>query len=223
MKQIGAYPKSTLKAVEETVQAVRGLLNGENVTLLGDHVHLENVRMELVPKQAPPLYIGAIREKSLRLAGRSGDGAILTEMASPAYVRWAGEHIAAGMPEGGRAENRRVVFVFCKVNPDASAARGPVRKALAERLVWASPHLLPLGIAAEARKLVQEQGVEAAAELMPEAWVDELSAAGAPEQAASAVKRLAEAGADSVVLLPVEGDPSGLDEYIRYLLPLLRG
>jgi alkanesulfonate monooxygenase SsuD/methylene tetrahydromethanopterin reductase-like flavin-dependent oxidoreductase (luciferase family) len=223
MKQIGAYPKSTLKAVEETVNAVRSLLRGENVMLLGDHVHLDNVRLELVPKEVPPIFIGGIREKSLRLAGRSGDGTILTEMASPAYVRWAGEQITAGMLEGGRAENQRVVSVFCKVNPDSQIAREPVRRALAERFAWARPHLLPLGIADEAREMIQEHGVEGAAKRMPDAWVDELSAAGRPDQVSAALERFAEAGAGSIVLLPVEGDPSGLDEYIRYLMPVLRG
>jgi hypothetical protein len=31
-----------------------------------------------------------------------------------------------------------------------------------------------------------------------------------------------DAGADSVVLLPLNGDPAYLEEYIRYLMPLLR-
>jgi 5,10-methylenetetrahydromethanopterin reductase len=67
MKQIGAAPKSTMKALEETVNAVRGLLSGENVTMRGDHVHLENVQLKLTPKQPPPLYVGAMREKTMQL------------------------------------------------------------------------------------------------------------------------------------------------------------
>jgi hypothetical protein len=57
---------------------------------------------------------------------------------------------------------------------------------------------------------------------MPEDWLDELSVSGKPEQAAAAVNRLAEAGTDSIVLQPLDGDPDCLDEYARYLLPLLR-
>src|SRR5215470_16729306 len=47
MKQIGAYPNSPLKALEETVSAVRQLLRGEMVTFHGDHVHLDNVKMTI--------------------------------------------------------------------------------------------------------------------------------------------------------------------------------
>jgi alkanesulfonate monooxygenase SsuD/methylene tetrahydromethanopterin reductase-like flavin-dependent oxidoreductase (luciferase family) len=57
---------------------------------------------------------------------------------------------------------------------------------------------------------------------MPEAWIDDLAAAGTPEQAAASIRRLAEAGANSVLLQPMDGDPDCLDEYIRYLLPALK-
>ncbi len=222
LKQIGAAPKSTMKALEETVNAVRGLLNGETVTLQGDHVHFDNVKLELVPKQAPPLYVGAIREKSMRLAGRAGDGTILTEMASPAYVRWARELIKVGMGDSGRAENDLIVFAHAKVNPDGVAARKPIRSVLSETLSWARPHLEPLGIADEAAALLDTYGAEEAAARIPEAWLDEISVSGTPEQAAATIQRLGEAGANSVVLLPSKGDPDGLDEYIKYLMPIIK-
>ena len=74
MKQIGASPKSSLKALEETVTAVRALLKGENVTMRGSHVHLDAVKMNVVPPSVPPIYVGAMREKTMQLAGRVGDG-----------------------------------------------------------------------------------------------------------------------------------------------------
>jgi 5,10-methylenetetrahydromethanopterin reductase len=220
MKQIGAAPKSSLTALEETVKAVRALLCGETVTFLGEHVHLEHVRLEVAPEQVPPLYVGGIREKSLCLAGRVGDGTILTEMSSPAYLTWAREQIAAGMAESGRTANRRVAYIFCKTNPQPDAARALARHAIAERLEQ-SAYLAPLGIVEEALALVRERGVAGAAESLPDAWVDALSAAGTPDQAAAAIYRLAESGADSIILQPIEGDPTALDEYIRYLLPAL--
>ena len=80
----------------------------------------------------------------------------------------------------------------------------------------------PLGIAEEAQRLYREYGVEGAAERMPDAWLDELSVSGTPQQAAATIERLADAGAQSVILLPLEGDPTCLDEYILYLLPALK-
>jgi len=222
MKQIGAYPKSPLRALEETVTAVRSLLRGETTTVQGEHVHLDRVRLEHTPNPVPPLYVGGIREKTLRLAGRVGDGTIFTGLSSPAYLRWAGKHVAAGMAESGRTENHRTVFVLCKAGPDGAAAREAARQALARIFAGGDPHLFALGIAEEAPALVRQYGVDGAASRMPEAWVDDLCAAGTPDQAAGTVNRLVEAGANSVILEPVEGDPDSLQEYIRYVLPGLK-
>lgn len=221
MKQIGAAPKSSMKALEETVTTVRGLLKGETVSFNGDHVHVENIQLRHAPSQVPPLFIGGIREKTLRLAGRAGDGTIVTEMASPAYVRWARGHIDTGMAESGRTSNHLAVFAHSKVNNKADV-RTTVRELLGETLSWAHPHLQPLGIADEARALYDQYGPQEAAKRMPEAWVDELSVSGTPEQAVTAFHRLAEAGADSIILLPLKGDKDCLDEYIQFLLPALK-
>jgi len=222
MKQIGSYPKSTLSALEETVSVVRRLLLGENTTMHGEHVFLDNVQMKLTPKEMPPLFIGGIREKTLRLAGRVGDGTILTSMSSPAYIHWADTHIRTGMNEAGRTENHRTVSVFCKVNPDGASARDVARQTLAKIFENGEPHLFALGIDEEAPGLVKKYGIEGAAKRMPDAWVDALSASGTPDHAVESINNLIQAGADTIILEPIEGDPASLHDYIRYLLPSLQ-
>jgi 5,10-methylenetetrahydromethanopterin reductase len=219
MKQIGAAPRSTMKALEETVTSVRALLQGQNVTLQGDHVHLDQVQMLVKPEHVPPLYIGAIREKTIRLSGKVADGTIFTELASPAYVRWARAIIEEGMAEAGRTENRVAVFIQSKVDP--SGSRDAIRKTLARAMMWSTFHLQPLGIAEEAEAMKREYGQQGLAERMPESWLDEMTISGTPEQAAASLQRFAEAGTDSIVLQPLDGDPACLDEYIKYLLPAL--
>jgi 5,10-methylenetetrahydromethanopterin reductase len=221
MTQIGAAPKSSMKALAETVVAVRRLLSGELVTTHGTQVNLDQVQMQLAPMGVPPLYVGAMRDKSLRLAGRVGDGTILTGMSSPAYVRWARDQIRAGMAEAGRTHHRVVVYLDVKVNRDGEAARAALRRSLAERLPWADVQLNAVGRAAEVTAFIQAHGVDGVARYMPDEWLDAFSAAGTPEQAADAIQRLMAAGADSIVFQPLNGDPTCLDEYIRYLMPLL--
>lgn len=102
MTQIGAAPKSSLKTLGETVNVVRRLLAGECVSVDANDVHLDAVQMQVTPTEIPPLYVGAMREKSLQLAGRVGDGTVLTAMSSPEYVRWARAHIQRGMAESQR-------------------------------------------------------------------------------------------------------------------------
>lgn len=222
MAQIGAAPKSSMKSLHETVTAVRQLLSGELVSTQGEQVKLDKVQMRLTAAAAPPLYVGAMREKTLRLAGRVGDGTILTAMSSPAYVRWAKEHIHAGMAEAGRARNKLVVYLDVKVSADGNAARAAVRRTLAERLPWSDVQVNHLGVEADIAAFVQAHGAEGIAHRMPDEWLDALTAAGTPDQVADAVQRLITAGADSVVFQPLDGDPACLDEYIRYLMPRLK-
>ncbi len=221
MKQIGAAAPSSLKAVEETVDAVRRLLRAEMVTVKGTQVNLDQVQMQLTPNEVPPLYIGAVRRRTLQLAGRVSDGVILTSMSSPAYVRWALGSIRQGMDTAGRSRPRVVVNLDAKVHPEGEAARRAMRKALVERLPWPGIVLDLLGIQADYDRFFEEHTPEEAAEQLPDAWLDALSAAGTPEQAAASVRRLVETGVDSIVLQPLNGDPACLDEYIRYLMPVL--
>jgi alkanesulfonate monooxygenase SsuD/methylene tetrahydromethanopterin reductase-like flavin-dependent oxidoreductase (luciferase family) len=223
MAQIGAAPKSSLKALGETLPAVRQLLGGEMVSIHGEQVHLDKVQMQLTPRSVPPLYVGAMREKSLQLAGRVGDGTILTGMSSPAYVSWAREHIRAGMVEAGRAQHRIVVYMDVKVHQDGEMARSTMRRYLAARLPWTDVQLNALGIADEVAALTQAGDIDEIARQIPDAWVDTFCAAGSPQQAADAVQRLYSAGADSVVFQPLDGDADCLDETIRYLMPKLKG
>ena len=181
MRQIGAAPKSSLKALGETVEAIRRLLQGENVTLHGDHVYLNQVKMHMTPQVVPLLFVGGMREKTLQLAGRVGDGTILTEMASPAYCRWSKAQVEAGRQEGDRQHNHMAVFAFAKVTPDGKDARQIMRHVVAPRFGWAIPHMASLGIADEAQALLAQYGAEGAAERMPEAWLDDLSGVRTPE------------------------------------------
>ncbi len=221
MAQIGAAPKSSLKALNETVTAVRRILAGELVTMHGEQVNLDKVQMQLTPEYVPPLYIGAMRAKSLQLTGRVGDGTILTGMSSPAYVSWAQTQIRTGMAEVGRDHHRLVVYLDAKVDYDGKVARAAVRRLLAARLPWADVQLNALGITAEVTGLMKAYDTRQVAQQIPDEWIDAFCAAGTPEQVTDAIQRLFVAGADSIVLQPLDGDPDCLDEYIRYLMPKL--
>lgn len=222
MQQIGAAPKSSIKSLGETVTAVRRLLAGEQVTFHGEQVNLEAVQMQLTAEPAPPLYVGAMREKSLQLAGRVGNGVILTGMSSPAYLRWARAHIQNGAAQAGQNYRRVVVYFDVKVSPNGNEARAAMRQSLAERWPWADVQLNAPGIAANVDAFIQQYGAAELARRMPDEWVDAFSAAGTPDQAAQAVRRLFAAGADSVIFQPLNGDPDCLAEYSRYLMPLLK-
>ena len=221
MKQINAAPASSLGTLEATVDVVRRLLAGETVSMRNPHLALDNLQMQTIPAQAPPLFVGAMREKTLQLAGRVGDGSILPNLSSPAYVRWCWRHVRAGMTQSGRDTHHMVVFLDAKVSADGISARDVMRQALAARWPWTDIQVEHCGIDVAQLSALLSRGRAAASEI-PDSWIDAIAAAGTPEQVRQALRRWIDAGIDHLVLQPLDGDPECLDEYARLLMPKWR-
>jgi 5,10-methylenetetrahydromethanopterin reductase len=214
MRQVGAKPESQLGLLEETVVAIRSLLAGRELSVRGRYVHADGVRLDHPPDEVPPVSTGVRRARSLALSGRVADGTILSEPSSVPYIEWAREQIAATRP------HRLTVYTWCSLDRDGAAARAALRPVVAERLLSGGPQVEQLGIADELRALTAEGGLERVTAAMPDAWIDNVAVAGAPEECAAAIRALGEAGADAVVLVPLPHDPDP-ETIGRELLPLL--
>lgn len=187
MEQIGALPASPLAALEEVVVAVRRLLAGDEVTMHGRHVHLDAVRLDHPPPVVPPVSLGVRGPRSLAVAGRSADGTILAEGASPAYVRWAVDQIAAPGP------HRLTVFAWWA--PTHDELREKVARSLAGDQDDAQ--LAPTGLLDDVRAWRAAGAVD---DDLPDAWIDALAIVGDP---APAIAAYGAVGVGSVVLSPV--------------------
>jgi alkanesulfonate monooxygenase SsuD/methylene tetrahydromethanopterin reductase-like flavin-dependent oxidoreductase (luciferase family) len=219
MHQVGAHPASPLAALEETMTAVGALLAGERVSRTGRHVALRDVELVFPSPAGVPLLAGVTGPRGLALAGRAGDGVILPEGSSPQFVRDAAEQVARARTAPGAP--RVVVFAWLSVREDAARAREALRPVVAEWIArnHGRPQLAATSFAAQAE--VPAAGGPASAQV-PDAWVDELTVAGDPAGCAAAVRRLADAGADAVVLVPPHEDPEGdLRRFSEEVRPLL--
>lgn len=67
-----------LEMLEEAVQVIRQLWQGEEVSHFGEYYTVENARLYTLPPDLPPIYVASAGEKSAVLAGRIGDGLITT-------------------------------------------------------------------------------------------------------------------------------------------------
>ncbi len=217
MQQIGAFPGSQLAALEETTVAVKRLLNGEQVDFAGQEVRVSDARLFYPPPQIPPISLGVRGQKSLQLAGRSADGTILAEFASPAYVKWAREQIAAGQAEKNvTAHHRLTVFVMAYFGDDAetyAAAKARVVAAIYRERIDAQ--LAPMGILEQAVEMRQRRALE---DEIPEAWVRDLVIVGGKDACADMIQRYIDAGVDSLVLVPPPEQslamPAEINEYL---------
>ena len=65
-----------LEMLEEAVEVIRALWQGERVSHHGKHYVVENARIYSLPSEATPIYVAASGSKAATLAGRIGDGLI---------------------------------------------------------------------------------------------------------------------------------------------------
>lgn len=221
MRQIGAFPKSQLKALEEVAATIRAILAGERLTFKGKQVQLDQVELVHPPEQIPPISLGVRGPKSLALSGRVADGTILAEFAAPAYVSWAREQIASGKREAGHdREHRLTVFAFTCA--DSTTAYQQLRPLIASAMASGKidAQIAPLGILPQVHEYLKSGGQESLEAAIPDAWIDQLAIVGTPEDWGQAIRRLVEAGANTVVLVPLPD--KGLDELDVFARHLLR-
>lgn len=205
MEQIGARPESWLKSIEEITTSVRSILRGERVSTEGQYVRLTDVQLERPPSVVPPVLLGVMGEKSVRLAGACADGLLAVEYTGAEYIEWAHNLMREGRAAVGREGNPRVVvFAGCEVdNEEPAAARQAIRQIIAQQNgagVQSTLARMPFG--AEMAAMASEGGANALLEHMPDEWIDRLAITGGHDDARMAVDRYAAAGSEAVILVP---------------------
>lgn len=121
MAQVGARAQSPMTLLQEYVVALRELLHGQAVSSSGRYVRLDEVRLDWPPTDAPPLLVGAVGPRTLELAGRIGDGVILTGETTLDKLRDAVAQVQVGR-DAGRHESAAEVVVFVTVTDQPAAA-----------------------------------------------------------------------------------------------------
>jgi 5,10-methylenetetrahydromethanopterin reductase len=181
MAQVGAATTSKLALLEETIVTVRSLLRGESVTLDGRTIHLRDVRLTHPPAEAPSILAGVVRPRSLELSGRVADGTIVAEGHGPREIAAALGHIGKGhATPGAPVEHDLTVFAYLCVDDDPARVLSATGPMIAGQAEW-------LGIPPSEVFLI----------------------AGSAGAAAGRVRELWEAGARTVTLRPLGGDPLG--------------
>lgn len=121
MAQVGARVESPLTLLREHATALAALLHGESVTTAGRYVHLDAVRLDWPPEQAPALALGAGGPRSLRLSGEVADATLLGCGTTPEQVGEARRQIDAGRLAAGRTGPHPItVSVLMATGPGAA-------------------------------------------------------------------------------------------------------
>ena len=145
--KVGIDRARPLRVMREVVDAVRGLLANETVTLDGYHVHLDGVELDYVYQERRakdvPIYIGATGMQMMELAGEIADGVVLNYLVDPAYNAEAIEALGRGAARAGRTVDDidRPQLVVCSIDRDRAAALDGARLMVTQYL-GQQPHIM---------------------------------------------------------------------------------
>ena len=150
MAQAGVRPESPLTLMREHLTALKALLRGETVTSSGRYAQLDRVSLHWPPARAPKIYVGATRERSLRLSGELADGTVLDASHPPKAVRRARELIDEGRARADRTDpHELVVFMQAATGPGAE------ERMHREFVAWGNENVPDLGAVGDAAAVAE--------------------------------------------------------------------
>lgn len=199
--------------LEEVVRLVSQLLLGEEVLFRGEFFHLERARLDPVPPRPIPILLGASGQRTLQLAGRRANAALLNGGASPAYLSWARAAVTDGSQRSGRDPGEVQIGAWCLMAVEASGRWTPgldrLRRQLARILLEPDSGralIAHSGLAeAQVRQLLRAraQGPAAIEELLEgQEILGRLAVLGSRRECWERLEEYLLAGADWIVLQP---------------------
>lgn len=109
MGQVGVRAASPLTLMREHLTALRALLAGEEVTVSGDYVTLDRVRLDWPPTTAPSLHAAGEGPRTLALTGEVADATILVQGQTLSQVREQARRVRDARAAVGREGPHTVV------------------------------------------------------------------------------------------------------------------
>ena len=207
LQESGRAVEKPVRAIREFTEALRKLWSGEAVHSKGEFVTLAGARLAFKPSAALPIYIAAIGPNMLRLAGRIGDGVVLSAGLSTDSVKQSIALCAEGAAKDNRElrDFRRAGYLFFGVSRDAREAVDAVRQKLAfvMRNKFLGANIRASGIAVDQEAVIAaiaRRDIEGAARLVPDEAVEAFAIAGTPQHCTKRLRDFITAGIDEPVL-----------------------
>jgi len=208
-----------MKRMRDTVAFLREAWSGEKVVRKVGPYDVKGFRLGRPPKESPPkLYIAALREKMLRLAGELGEGAITNYISpddAPRVSKIAREAAAAA----GKDEFDVACRIFVIWTEDRQQAqmigRFIVSAYLTTPFYYAFHEWLGRGEALSPMMAAWQEGDrQKALGLVPEQVVDDIFVFGSPDECKDKIEAYRDNGISTPVIniIPTARDPEGQAE-----------
>jgi probable F420-dependent oxidoreductase len=202
-----------LTRVRETVEVLRQALTGGKTDFEGRTLRSRGFRLASVPAKPIPIYLAALRERMLALAGEVGDGVILNLFPVTALSKILAAHRAGAAKAGRDASGDEIVCSFqVAVTDDLAKARELARRAFTAYVAEPvyNPYFSWCGFEAEAHAVADafaRRDRAASVEAMTDDLVDRITVLGRAERCREQVAEFVAAGVTTSVIAPISSDP----------------
>jgi 5,10-methylenetetrahydromethanopterin reductase len=207
LQESGKTIEKPVTAVREFADALRKLWTGEPVHMDGELTKLTGARLAFKPAEPIPVYVASIGPDSLRMAGRVGDGVVLSAGLSTQSVRESLAICRQGLKQAGRdaSSYRCASYLFFGTSENGRDAVDAVREKLAfvMRNKFLTANIRKSGITVDHEAVmaaVAKRDIKGAAALVSDEAVDAFGIAGTPAHCRKRLRDFIDAGLDEPVL-----------------------
>ncbi len=214
-----------LTRMRETVAVLRQALAGEKTDFEGETLRSHGFRNGARPGKPMRIYLAALREKMLELAGEVGDGLIINFMPADAMPKILGAYRRGAERAGRDGSGDEVVarFQVC-VTDDVPAARDIVRLGFGGYVAtpvynkffeWVGYGDVASGV----RDAFASRDRAASAAAMSDEFIDAVTILGSLEECREKLAAFVEAGVTTPVLAPLATSPEAAAAVFEGLAP----
>jgi 5,10-methylenetetrahydromethanopterin reductase len=125
LKQADIDMSKPIAAMRDAITIIRDLMNKGRSDHRGQVFSTHDLAIEFTPVRPDyPIYMAAMGDQAIRLAGRVADGLMISNLCTPDFTKRALQLIAENSDAGAEGRLRHIVqYAPCVAGPDRKAAR----------------------------------------------------------------------------------------------------
>ena len=214
-----------LGRVRDTVAVLRQALAGAKTDYEGPTLRSKGFRLGAIPSEPLPIYLAALREKMLHLAGEIGEGLIINFFPLDALPKILGAYRAGAASAGRDATDDEIVARFqIAITDEPEQARNLVRAGFAGYVAtpvynkffeWVGFPEVATGVA----EAFANRDRAATTAAIHDDFVDAITIMGTAEECREKVAAFVAAGVTTPVLAPLATSPQAVIELFEAMAP----
>jgi len=235
--ELGIKRNKPLATLEESIGLIRRLLEGETISMKGNTIFTDNVRLLFKSESNIPIYVASRGKLIQRMAGRIADGVMLATHATPRGLAASLNSVFEGCKQAGRDPKtlKITVRVDVCIDQNRNLARATVKPMIAGMILTSYPDKtfieqaglsLPHQLASILDSSTFQEVYSAANDLVPNEFVDAFSWAGTPDDIAQSVASVINSGFSNLCIVP-HAPPGGsilktVKDFMQEVMPRVR-